>query len=424
MGWRAQAMAAWAARRVPGASGYSMMAVADVDGDGKPDLLTDRYIGVGGGLSVLRNLTPDLARLQPSSGTLSPAFSGDTLDYELSLPYGGPDVRLTPWLAFGNARLSLTARCSPAAAPRRRWPARRRPRAVAIEVQSRDGSMRRYTVTLRRALARTETRLSALVPSVGARCSRLRSRHLSYTLALAAGSDSIRLRPRCSTAAPLSGSMGRRWRRTASRPVAWPGPQPDHGAGHGRGGEPNVRAQRAAAGPRQPGQHGAGRRHHWRRASAAAVRAAALPAASSWVSRAWPRSARAGCIFRTRCSTSACRIATPVPRCSSASATAPLPPGTRYWKWGPTPDQATPHWYEMPATISGDTVRFSITDGGLGDDDFALGPNGTVIDAGGWACPPAPSRRRCRRSRPRPWAPWPRAWACWPRSVCGARARR
>lgn len=60
-----------------------------------------------------------------------------------------------------------------------------------------------------------------------------------------------------------------------------------------------------------------------------------------------------------------------------------LPPGTQYWKYGPTPDDAASHWYVLPATITGNQVTFSITDGGLGDDDWALGPNGTVVDQGG-----------------------------------------
>lgn len=60
-----------------------------------------------------------------------------------------------------------------------------------------------------------------------------------------------------------------------------------------------------------------------------------------------------------------------------------LPAGTQYWKYGPTPDNADPHWYGLPATVSGNQVTFSITDGGLGDDDWALGPNGTVVDQGG-----------------------------------------
>jgi trimeric autotransporter adhesin len=37
-------------------------------------------------------------------------------------------------------------------------------------------------------------------------------------------------------------------------------------------------------------------------------------------------------------------------------------------------------WYVMPATISGSTETFSITDGGLGDDDLAA--NGTIVDQG------------------------------------------
>ena len=58
-----------------------------------------------------------------------------------------------------------------------------------------------------------------------------------------------------------------------------------------------------------------------------------------------------------------------------------LPPGTAYWKYGPTPGNTTPHWYVLPATVSGATATFTITDGGLGDDDLAA--NGTIVDQGG-----------------------------------------
>lgn len=57
-------------------------------------------------------------------------------------------------------------------------------------------------------------------------------------------------------------------------------------------------------------------------------------------------------------------------------------PGTAYWKFGPTAARHENHWYQMPgASFSGTTVRFSITDGGLGDDDLAA--NGEIVDAGG-----------------------------------------
>ncbi|MFD1712588.1 hypothetical protein FVQ98_11455 [Ottowia sp. GY511] len=58
-----------------------------------------------------------------------------------------------------------------------------------------------------------------------------------------------------------------------------------------------------------------------------------------------------------------------------------LPANTQYYKWGPTPDNRTPHWYVMPASIVRNTATFTITDGGLGDDD--LQTNGTIVDQGG-----------------------------------------
>jgi hypothetical protein len=58
-----------------------------------------------------------------------------------------------------------------------------------------------------------------------------------------------------------------------------------------------------------------------------------------------------------------------------------LPVRTVYWKYGPTPYDATPHWYAIPATVNGNTVTFTITDGGLGDDDLLA--NGTIVDQGG-----------------------------------------
>lgn len=58
-----------------------------------------------------------------------------------------------------------------------------------------------------------------------------------------------------------------------------------------------------------------------------------------------------------------------------------LPIGAQYWKYGPTPGTPAPHWYVLPATIVGNTATFTITDGGLGDDDLVA--NGTIVDQGG-----------------------------------------
>jgi len=69
-----------------------------------------------------------------------------------------------------------------------------------------------------------------------------------------------------------------------------------------------------------------------------------------------------------------------------------LPPGTNintYWKYGPTPTNANPHWYEFTyesstqtgAQINGNIITLYFIDGQRGDDDVTA--NGTIIDQGG-----------------------------------------
>ena len=54
----------------------------------------------------------------------------------------------------------------------------------------------------------------------------------------------------------------------------------------------------------------------------------------------------------------------------------PVPVGTVYYKYGPTAATPAPHWYQLPAIIAGNTITFSIADGGLGDDDLPpMGPS-------------------------------------------------
>jgi len=53
-----------------------------------------------------------------------------------------------------------------------------------------------------------------------------------------------------------------------------------------------------------------------------------------------------------------------------------LPAGSKFWKSG------TP-WYQLPATVAGTMVIFSLTDGGMGDADGAA--NGTIVDPSGAA---------------------------------------
>lgn len=60
---------------------------------------------------------------------------------------------------------------------------------------------------------------------------------------------------------------------------------------------------------------------------------------------------------------------------------AALPAGTVFWKYGPTAGNTVPHWYILPASISGNQVHYTITDGQVGDDDLAV--NGHITDPGG-----------------------------------------
>jgi hypothetical protein len=61
----------------------------------------------------------------------------------------------------------------------------------------------------------------------------------------------------------------------------------------------------------------------------------------------------------------------------------PAPEGTQYWKYGPTQDNPTGQWYQIPIEDDdGDKViTITLTDGGLGDDD--LDDNGEIVDQGG-----------------------------------------
>lgn len=63
-----------------------------------------------------------------------------------------------------------------------------------------------------------------------------------------------------------------------------------------------------------------------------------------------------------------------------------LPEGTKFYKYGPATPGAQPTWYEHPATISGNTIHYSVTDGGQGDGNAAAG---VITDPAGAAVPSA-----------------------------------
>jgi len=66
----------------------------------------------------------------------------------------------------------------------------------------------------------------------------------------------------------------------------------------------------------------------------------------------------------------------------------PVPVGTEYWKYGPTPGNHTPHWYEIVmGSDNGDNIiTITLQDNGLGD-DIVTGEDSMIIDQGGPAIP-------------------------------------
>ena len=70
-----------------------------------------------------------------------------------------------------------------------------------------------------------------------------------------------------------------------------------------------------------------------------------------------------------------------------------VPEGTQYWKYGPTPTDPTPHWYQITmGSDDGDNIiTITLTDNGLGD-DVLTGQDGIIVDQGGPGNPfPTPS---------------------------------
>ena len=76
----------------------------------------------------------------------------------------------------------------------------------------------------------------------------------------------------------------------------------------------------------------------------------------------------------------------------------PLSAGSVFWKYGRTDRRSDPALVPVPGQHAGNTATFSITDGGLGDDDRSprhlVDPSGPAFLQGGAILVP---RASCRR---------------------------
>ncbi|MGB4059390.1 MAG: IPTL-CTERM sorting domain-containing protein [Burkholderiaceae bacterium] len=62
----------------------------------------------------------------------------------------------------------------------------------------------------------------------------------------------------------------------------------------------------------------------------------------------------------------------------------PLAAGTQFYKYGPATAGAPSSWYMHPATIAGNTITYTVTDGGVGDSNPTAGQ---ITDPGGPGLP-------------------------------------
>jgi len=68
----------------------------------------------------------------------------------------------------------------------------------------------------------------------------------------------------------------------------------------------------------------------------------------------------------------------------------PVPVGTQYWKWGPTTNNTSPHWYQLTPVLDDDgdnVIIITLQDKGLGDDIVTV-EDSMIIDQGGPGNPP------------------------------------
>ena len=343
----------------------SRMAVADFNGDGKPDLLMNAHMGLGGGLKVVLNTSPDLAQVTLSNGTLSPAFSGNVTEYTLRLPQGGPALTLTPWLAFGTATVSIggvPVASGSASAPIAVPVGGSVP--ITVQVQARDGSTRTYTFTATRTIEVTAT--PSPVTGGTATCT---------PDSLAHGANAT-----C-TATAHAGYQFSGWTGACAGQGATcslPGVQVDQAS------VALFAQQQLFTLPEGPQAHQpllltlqAG--NGWRVADAAihsAVNASAsLPPGVSLPYGLVELRLEQG----VRGSQATVVLTYPQP----------LPQGAVYYKWGRTADNHSQHWYPFSgAQINGNTVTLTLQDGGAGDND--LTQNSVIFDPGGVALLAAP----------------------------------
>lgn len=126
------------------AAGSSKMSVTNIeltDFDEKPISCTAGSNTVTVKSKVVLSSNANLTSMKLSSGTLSPAFSPNTVSYKVSVPYSTKEMRVTVTTAESAAKVSISGSSTLSVGTNKR----------VITVTAPNGSTKRYTLTITRA---------------------------------------------------------------------------------------------------------------------------------------------------------------------------------------------------------------------------------------------------------------------------------
>lgn len=157
-----------------GGSSRVLKAIADMDGDGRPDIIGT----TPGQVSISRNRSNDnfLSNLSLSSGTLSPAFNSLTNSYTATVPNASSSITVTPTVVDPSTSITING----VNASTRTISLSVGVNAITVLLTAQNGSTRTYTVNVTR-LPSSNADLSSLTISSGTLSPAFTAGNISYT---------------------------------------------------------------------------------------------------------------------------------------------------------------------------------------------------------------------------------------------------
>jgi tRNA threonylcarbamoyladenosine modification (KEOPS) complex Pcc1 subunit len=332
-----------------------------------------------------------LAALTISAGTLTPAFASGTLGYTDAVSNATTSVTVTPTTADANATLTINGNAATSGIASGAIALNVGANPITIIVTAQDGTTTHtYTITVTRA-ASSNASLSGLAISAGALTPAFAGATLDYTAVVSNATTSLTVTPTTADATATVTFNGNAV--TSGSPS---------GAINLAVGDNVVTVVVTA----QDGTTTTTYTITVTRAAAVQTQVAGTSFTGTGTITATISGGGAGCGFGSYAFVGP-PVAAPAgvnfpdglfqftaTGCTgTVTVTAVFPTafvaGEKYWKYGPTPGPVAAHWYTLGAANSvslvGNTATFTITDGGLGDDD--LSANNSITDAGGPAPP-------------------------------------